>query len=112
MNNDAWNGSHGPQTIFVCSQSSWYAVSNQPNTAGAVETFPDTEYDVGGRETGTTTPITGFTTITSTFSEAYPSAGGWDAAYDLWLTNWSTEIMIWNQWAGHRATGQSRPRLR
>ncbi len=100
VNNDAWNGSHGPQTIFVCSQSSWYAVSNQPNTAGAVETFPDTEYDVGGRETGTTTPITGFTTITSTFSEAYPSAGGWDAAYDLWLTNWSTEIMIWNQWAG------------
>lgn len=36
----------------------------------------------------------------SSFSEAYPAAGSWDGAYDLWLNNWSTEIMIWNQWAG------------
>ena len=100
VNNDAWNGTHGPQNIYVCNQSSWFAVSNQPDETGAVETYPDTEYDVGGRDAGTTTPISAFKAITSTFSEAYPSAGGWDAAYDLWLNNWSTEIMIWNQWAG------------
>ncbi len=29
VNNDAWNGTHGPQSIYVCNQSSWYAVSNQ-----------------------------------------------------------------------------------
>jgi hypothetical protein len=100
VDNDAWSGSHGPQTIYVCSPSSWYAVSNQPNNGGAVETYPNTEYDVGGREHPTTTPISGWNSITSTFSEAFPSAGSWDAAYDLWLNDWGTEIMIWNQWSG------------
>jgi hypothetical protein len=103
VQNDAWNRSHGPQTLYVCNQSSWYAVSNQPNNGGAVETYPDTEYDIGGRNSPSTTPISGWKSITSTFSEAYPAAGGWDAAYDLWLNNWSTEIMIWNQWAGSNA---------
>jgi hypothetical protein len=101
VNNDAWNGSAGPQSIDVCNQSSWYAVSNQPNVGGAVETYPDSEYDVGGRSNPSTTPISGWQSISSTFSEAFPSgAGAWDAAYDLWLNNWSTEIMIWNEWSG------------
>jgi hypothetical protein len=100
VNNDAWSGSHGPQTIYVCNQSSWYAVSNQPNDGGAIETYPDTEYDIGGRDSLNTKPITSFTNITSTFAETYPSAGGWDAAYDLWSNDWTTEVMIWNQWAG------------
>jgi len=100
VDNDAWSGSAGPQTISVCNQSSWYAASNQPNIGGQVETYPNTEYDVGGRAVGTTTPISGWNSITSKFSETFPSQGGWDAAYDLWLNNWGTEIMIWNQWAG------------
>ena len=103
VNNDAWSGSHGPQTINVCNQSSWYAASNQPNVGGQVETYPDTEYDVGGRDNPSTTPISGFKSITSTFSELNSTAGGWDAAYDLWTNNWSNETMIWNQWAGDNA---------
>jgi len=99
VNNDAWSGSHGPQTIHVCNQSSWYAVSNQHNVGGQVEAYPDTEYDIGGRGNNTKT-IAQYNSIASTFSEDYPSAGSWDAAYDLWLNNWSTEIMIWNQWTG------------
>jgi hypothetical protein len=100
VNNDAWSGSAGPQTIDVCNQSSWYAVSNQSNNGGQVETYPDTEYDVGGRNTPSTTTISAWHSITSTFSEDYPSAGGWDAAYDLWTDNWTNETMVWNQWAG------------
>jgi hypothetical protein len=100
VNNDAWSGGHGPQTINVCNQSSWYAVSNQTDQAGAVETYPDTEYDIGGRANGTTKTIAQYSTINSTFSEAFPSAGSWDAAYDLWLNNFSTEIMIWNEYTG------------
>jgi hypothetical protein len=101
VNNDAWSGSHGPQTISVCNQSSWNAVSNQPDDGGQVETYPDTEYDVGGRNAPSTTPISGWGSITSTFAETFPSgSGGWDAGYDLWLNNWSTEIMIWNEWSG------------
>jgi hypothetical protein len=106
VNNDAWSGSHGPQTIQVCSPSSWDAISNQPNVQGQVETYPDTEYDVGGRDVAdavTGTPISGYNSITSTFSENYPSAGTWDAAYDMWTDDWSYETMVWNQWTGSQA---------
>lgn len=103
VNNDAWSGSHGPQTINVCSASSWYAVSNQTDQQGAVETYPDTEYFVGGGGGGhTTKTISQFASITSTFSEAFPTTTGlsWDAGYDLWTNNWTNETMIWNQWVG------------
>ncbi len=84
----------------MCNEASWTAVSDQPDVGGQVETYPNSEYDVGGRDAGSTAPITAWKSITSTFSEAFPPAGTWDAAYDVWLNNWSTEIMIWNQWAG------------
>ena len=112
VDNDAWSGSHGPQTIYVCNQSSWYATSDQPNVQGQVETYPDTEYDIGGRNNGLpTTPISSYPagSITSTFSEADPSAGGWDAAYDLWTDNWKNETMVWNQWAGSTGFWPGRP---
>lgn len=95
VNNDAWNGSHGPQTIYMCSPSSWYAVSNQTDQGGAVETYPDTEYF-----TNSTEPISQYNSITSTFSEAFPTDNSVDAGYDLWMNNWSKEIMIWNEDAG------------
>lgn len=102
VNNDAWSGSHGPQTVGVCSQQSWVASSNQSNNGGQIETYPDTEYDVGGRDSQSTTPISSWPagSITSTFAESNPTDGGWDAAYDLWTNNWSNETMIWNQWQG------------
>jgi hypothetical protein len=102
VDNDAWSGSHGPQTINVCNQSSWYAVSNQTNVGGQVETYPNSEYDIGGRNNGLPTKtITQYNSIGSTFSEAFPTSGdSMDAAYDLWLNNWGTEIMIWNEWSG------------
>jgi hypothetical protein len=103
VNNDAWSGSHGPQTINVCSNTSWSATSNQPNIGGQIETYPDTEYDVGGRTHQSTTPISGWNSITSTFAESNPSDGGWDAGYDLWTDNWAHETMIWNQWAGSQS---------
>ena len=101
VDNDAWSGSHGPQSIYVCNQASWYAVSDQPDVQGQVETYPNSEYDVGGRDNGVATkPISAYQSITSTFSEAFPTDGSIDAAYDLWLNNWSTEIMIWNEDSG------------
>jgi len=104
IDNDAWSGSHGPQTLYVCSPSSWYAVANQTDNQGQVEAYPNTEYDVCGRNNAfypSTKAISAYTSITSTFSEAFPTTGdSIDAAYDLWLNNWSTEIMIWNEWSG------------
>ena len=55
VDNDAWSGSHGPQTLNVCSNSCWNAVSDQTDNGGQVETYPDTEYDVGGRDNPSTT---------------------------------------------------------
>jgi hypothetical protein len=95
-NNDAWNGNHGPQTLHACSSSSWYAVSNQPDDGGAVETYPDTEYDVGGRGS-TPRAISTFSSVTSSFAEQAPAVGQWDAGYDIWTNNWGGEVMIWNQ---------------
>ncbi len=108
VNQDEWNGNHGTQSMTVCSQSSWTATDNQPNIGGQVETYPDSEYDIGGRSTSgpgvnSTTPISGFSSITSTFAETFPSAGGWDAGYDLWTNDFTNETMVWNQWAGSQA---------
>jgi hypothetical protein len=104
VNNDAWSGSPGPQTINVCGRQSWNAVSNQPNDGGSVETYPDTEYDVGGRGSGGDA-LGSLTSVTSTYAESDPTTGndGWDAAYDLWTDNWAHETMIWNQWSGSQA---------
>jgi hypothetical protein len=101
VDNDAWSGSAGPQTMSVCNQSSWYAVSDQTNNGGQVETYPNTEYDVGGRADPSTKPISAYNSITSTFSEAFPVIGdSFDAGYDLWTDDWTNETMIWNQWGG------------
>jgi hypothetical protein len=95
VRNEAWNSSHGPQTTYACSEQSWYTLSNQPNNGGAVETYPDSQYTISGNKT-----IAQYTSITSTFSEAYPAQGDWNAAYDNWMNNYSKEVMIWNEWNG------------
>jgi hypothetical protein len=95
VNNNAWSGGHGPQTMYACSPSSWYVTSNQPDMGGQVQTYPDTQYN-----TNSTKTIGQYNSITSTFSEAFPAAGSWDAMYDIWLNNYSTEIMICNEWTG------------
>lgn len=107
VSNDEWSGDGQPQHLYVCNQSSWYVNANQKTNGGAVETYPDTEYDVGGRANAaagqtvaSTVPLSGWASMTSTFSEVAPTTGNWDFGYDLWLTNWSAETMIWNQWQG------------
>lgn len=107
INQDEWSGSADlKQTMAVCSPSSWTVSDNQADHQGQVETYPDTELDVGGRNVADAVSgpaISAYTSITSTFSEAFPSGGSWDAGYDLWLKNFGTEIMIWNQWSGGQA---------
>ena len=99
--NDAWSGSAGPQTLYVSNQSSWYTVSDQTNNQGQVETYPNTEYDVGGRSNGVSTkPISAYNSITSTFSEDFPSRGFVGCRLRPVVEQLGTEIMIWNQWTG------------
>lgn len=109
VDNDPWSGSAGPQTVNICSYTSWYATSQQTDNSGQVETYPDTEYDVGGRNSSkgySTVPISSWHNITSTFDETSPANGAlYDAAYDLWTNYWSNETMIWNQWSTNISDG-------
>lgn len=101
VNNNKWSGDAGPQTISACSWSQWSVVSNQPGTGtdDAVKTYPDTQKHVN-------LPVSSLTTLPSTFDVTVPEGGGtvpakgkqWNAAYDLWLDNWQTEVMVWTTW--------------
>ncbi len=79
-----------------CPTSRTYEARSRPTP------IPSTTWG-GGPTAASTKPISAYNSITSTFSEDYPAAGSWDAAYDLWTNNWTNETMIWNQWAGSQA---------
>jgi hypothetical protein len=93
--NNMWNTSVplGPETLSACSYHSWYVVSNQTNSAGAVKTYPNVQMNFNDPQIST------FTTITSSFAETSPHVGIYEDAYDIWLngiaSNGSTEVMIW-----------------
>ena len=121
VNNNAWSGSAGPQTIDTCAYNNWYVVSNQTNQQGAIETYPDTEYNFvpAPYSCGTTTncgpAISSFSSITSSFSETVPTGNqeDYDFGYDTWVgglnNNACTEVMIWNQFGGQPNPGSGAP---
>jgi len=97
VQNNMWNGSHGPQTLFVNNSNDWGVCSNQPNVGKAVETYPDVEVPYYRLPAGNA-PISKLTADRSVFAEHMPPASTnyiAEAAYDLWLNNWSIEVMIW-----------------
>ena len=101
VNNNMWNSAAGPQTISACSWQQWSITSNQPGTGSddSVKTYADTQTHVSH-------PLSGLSTLPSSFDVTTPAGGGtvpasgkqWNAAYDLWLDNYGTEVMIWNNW--------------
>jgi hypothetical protein len=101
VNNNMWSGDAGPQTISACAWNRWSVTSNQPGTGtdDSVKTYPDTQRHVS-------LPLSSLVSLPSSFDVTTPSGGGqvpakgkqWNAAYDLWLDNFGTEVMIWNNW--------------
>jgi hypothetical protein len=93
--NNMWNvdAGPGPQTLYACSYRSFYVVSHQMDSAGAVKTYPNVQKNFYG------VPISSFHGITSTFAETSPHVGIYEYAYDVWLngvaTPGSAQIMIW-----------------
>lgn len=105
VENNVWNdGEAGPQSIYACAWNNWYIVSNQPGsgTDDSVKSYPATKKIVD-------IPLNNMNTVTSSWSVATPSAGGqvspnskqWNTAYDIWLDNYSTEVMVWNNWTAN-----------
>jgi hypothetical protein len=103
VNNNVWNTAEaGPQTIGVCSMTSFYVNSNQPDLAndeGSVKSYPG----VCGCSFGDTKTIGQFSNITSSFANTLPQLGEWDTAYDMFTDNWANEIMIQPATHGHPA---------
>jgi hypothetical protein len=91
VQNDAWNGKHGPQTIYANSFHEIKVISDQPTGNTEIMTYPD----VSGLYTGSDTPVSQFSSIYNTFSESMPSDVIGEAADDIWLNNWGIEIMMW-----------------
>jgi hypothetical protein len=97
VHNNMWNTSAnpGPETLYACSYHSWYVVSNQTNSAGAVKTYPNVHKDYNN------VPISSFNTITSTFAAVSPHVGIYNVSFDIWMngvaTAGSTELMIWTE---------------
>ncbi len=102
VNNNIWNTAEaGPQTIYACAWNNWYVVSDQPGTGtdDGVKTYPDTQKHVS-------IPVGRMTSIPATFDVTTPNGGGtvpakgkqWNAAFDLWLDDWATEVMVWTNW--------------
>ncbi|MEO5774439.1 MAG: hypothetical protein ABIQ32_10030 [Sphingomicrobium sp.] len=92
-NNDVWGSGAGPQTIWVNSTSSWGTWSQQPNTGG-IKSYPHININANKN-------IDSMNTLTSSWNQTTPSFGSWDAAYDVWDSNHSHEIMIWTNWMGN-----------
>lgn len=108
VNQDPWTGGQGPQVLTASSFQDWSVTATDtdpPNAPGEVLTYPDASYNYYQLDTaasGYTVPpaqydLNNITSLTSDFTESMPQDSDLnaEAAYDLWLNNWQTEIMVW-----------------
>jgi len=89
--NNEWNTSEaGPQTIWAFNYHHWGVESTQ-SASTSVKTYPSVQRNYPNR------PYSTFSMLRSTFAEQMPSSGDFiaEAAYDLWLNNYSIEVMMW-----------------
>jgi hypothetical protein len=108
VNQDPWTGGQGPQVISASSFQDWSvtATDTDPsNASGEVLTYPDASvnyYQLNTAASNYNAPpaqydLNNITSLTSDFTESMPQLSDLnaEAAYDMWLNNWQTEIMVW-----------------
>jgi hypothetical protein len=100
VNQDPWTGSQGPQTITAYSFQDWSvtATDTDPSDSpGEVLTYPDASVNYYQIDSPAQYDLNNITTLTSDFTESMPDDANLDAeaAYDIWLNNWDTEVMVW-----------------
>jgi len=92
------------------SDSAWSFSANAGAAAdqGAVQAYPDVQ-SIFTLPTNTYPPLSGYSSITSTFSSTNPpdSQGNWEEAYDIWLGGYSNDIMIWVNTSDERGASSS-----
>jgi hypothetical protein len=91
------------QTLIATNPGNWYAVANIPAGNTSVVSFPNTGQDIAWVN-GTPPPLSGYTSIYSSFSENMNGTSRTDAeaAYDIWLNNWKNEVMIQHDFSALR----------
>ncbi len=108
VNQDPWTTGQGPQVLSASSFQNWSvtATDTDPSNApGEVLTYPDASFNYYALDTaasGYKAPpaqydLSNITSLTSDFTESMPQNSDLnaEAAYDLWLNNWQTEVMVW-----------------
>jgi Glycosyl hydrolase family 12 len=100
VNQDPWSGGQGQQTITASSFQDWSvtATDTDPSNApGEVLTYPDASVNYYQVDSPSQYDLNKITSLTSDFTESMPDISDLnaEAAYDIWLNNWQTEVMVW-----------------
>jgi hypothetical protein len=106
VNNEVWNppagftnqtcevGSAAPcQTISANGPDDWKVTANYNSTSGAIISYPDTQQLYSDDKV-----VVDLSSLTSSYRGAFTgnsATSTQEAAYDIWLNNWSQELMVW-----------------
>ncbi len=96
VNNNKWSDAAGPQSIWAYSYHHWGVTSKQRATTD-VKVYPNVEVPYYNTW-GTTPSLRNLAYLRSGFKQHMPSAKKnyiAEAAYDIWLNDWDTEVMLW-----------------
>jgi hypothetical protein len=100
VGNDCWADPQCPQTVRASSPARWSVTSTERygNGCPAVRTYPNVQQLTDNTQSQPFS-ISKLRYLFGDYEETSPARGGsWEAAYDLWLSNFgggSEEIMIW-----------------
>lgn len=92
INNNKWNPSAGPQTIWAVSSAFWGVKSTQWMGDWRVKSFPCVERNFSNVR------VSSFRTLRNGFTQSMPAIRGRpgaEAADDVWLDDRRIEVMIW-----------------
>ncbi|MFC6063255.1 GH12 family glycosyl hydrolase domain-containing protein [Streptomyces ochraceiscleroticus] len=85
--NNIWGSGAGSQTIRAESASDWDVTADHPNTPG-IKSYPNAKKVIGK-------PISGITSLTSTYDVTVPASGAYNTSYDIWDSDYDHEVMLW-----------------
>src|SRR4051812_11410490 len=94
------------QDLQVWGPANWQVIENAAAGNTEVNSYPDVS-DTVTQSNGNPNPISGYSSLVSTYSENMHATSGTDAeaAYDIWLNNYNNELMIWVDNHGQRPAG-------
>lgn len=96
---DGWTGGQGEQDMTVYSYHNWNVTATDgPSNTASILTYPETGFNYYDAANPARYNIRDLTSISSYYNETMPRGATnlkAEAAYDIWLNDWATEVMIW-----------------